>query len=265
MTLTRHIYALIFVLISGFVLGQTVLPKNELDDKYTPNASSMFNNLVKKAYDENAYVEIEFKNVARFCPTMLIREKVFFAYERTLYKGLVGVAGIGKAFGKDVLQNSYFAIFSNSDNNILNPNQGTIGTYLGSMPLLHAGIKIYFSGTAFEDAFFELNYRRERMDYLLPPIVNGNSVDGENDIQFKMNAFSIGFGFTSVGGEKSNIVHDFYINFGLKSFNYNQYDLVSVINPVNAKLENFYRKSDTYAKTRIVPSLNIGYAFGFGW
>ncbi len=268
MKLIRYTYALLLVIHCSFGSAQITLPKNELDDKYTPNASSMFNNLVKKAYDENSYIEIEFKNVAKFCPTLLTRQKVFFCYERALYKGLVGVGGIGKAFGKDIFQNAFIAsgLSRFSDGSSLEPKDAmATASYLGSSPLLHLGAKLYFSGTAFEEAFFEMNYRRERIDYLLPQLINGNIVDGENDIQFKMNAFSVGFGFTSVSGDKNNFVHEFFINFGLKSFKFTHYDFLNVQNPVTLKNELTYRKADDFLSVRILPSLNIGYALGFGW
>jgi hypothetical protein len=252
---------------SFFVEAQTSLPKNDLDDKYTPNASSMFNNLVKKAYDENSYVEIEFKNAVKFWPIMLAREKAFFTYERTVVKGLVGVAGIGKGFGQDVFQKVYFAIGDPENGSAMTINQAlNNSSYLGSTPLLHLGAKLYFTGTAFEDGFVEFNYRHERVDLLLPTIVNGTNIDGENDVRMKMNGFSVGLGFTSVSGEKSNFVNEFYINLGFKSFNFTQYDLVSVQNPISGKNELFFRKaSDTYSNARILPSFNVGYALGFGW
>jgi hypothetical protein len=260
----------IFLFVFSLSVGkaQTDLPKNELDTKYTPNASSMFNNLVKKSYDENSYTEIEFKDMVNYSPTMLVREKIFFVYERDVYKGIALTAGLGKAFGKDFVQNAWHTLnISNfSDITVLSPQQALSNcSYLGSGPLMQLGSKIYFSGTTFDEAFFEFNYRYEKINYLLNTPIDNRRIDGENDLSFKMSGFSFGFGYTTVTGEKSNLVHEFYINFGLKTFKFTHYDLLSVKNPVTDKSELIYRKADDFLSTRILPSMNIGYAFGFGW
>ena len=59
------------------LFSQTVIPPNELDAKYTPNASSMFNNLVKKQ-GEYFKDEVEIKTIIKFYPTTLIRQKIHF-------------------------------------------------------------------------------------------------------------------------------------------------------------------------------------------
>ena len=250
--------------------AQNELPKNDLDSKYTPNPSSIFNNLVKKSYDENSYTEIEFKQLVKFCPTMLARQKVCFFYEREIVKGFVGTAGIGKAFGRDVFQNGFFTLNLSSFSNplLLSPQDALSNcSYLNSWPLLFVGGKIYFSGTSFDEVFFEFNYKNERMNYVLSPTIQSARIDGEDDITFKMNAYSIGFGFTVVGGNKSNVVHELFFNVGLKTFKFTEYDLLSIPNPVSISPKNdlVYRKTDSFAKTRIIPTLNIGYSFGFGW
>lgn len=269
MTRIQKISLLLFLSFISVCTGQTELPKNELDNKYTPNASSMFNNLVKKSYDQNSYTEVEFKNAVKYFPIALARQKVFFTYERALYKGLVVSGGLGKAFGRDVFQNAFLTSSLSGFNEItyMSPDDAlTNATYLNSRPFIQLGGKIYFSGNAYEEMFMEINYRRERINYLLSPMIGSNRIEGENDLAFKMNAFSLGFGYTGVSGEKNNIVHEIYFNFGFKTFKFTQYDLVGIQNPVTLKNELIYRKvADSFISARIVPTINIGYCFGFGW
>lgn len=263
-------FQLIFILIFCYTAlsSQTQLPPNELDNKYTPNGSSIFNNAVKKSYDKNSYDEIEFIQVVKYCPTMLARQKVCFLYERSFAKGFVATGGLGKAFGRDIFQDGFFVLglsrFSN--NSVLSPEDAlSNSTYLSSRPLVQLGAKYYFNNVSFEEAYFEINYRRERMTYLLEPTINSIRVDGENDVVFKMNGFSMGFGITILGGTKNNIVNELFLNFGIKTIRFTQYDALSVLNPISNRNDLIYRRTNEYLNTRIVPTINVGYSIGFGW
>jgi hypothetical protein len=254
------------ILITGIVFCSLLsMGQNEdYDKKYTPNESSIFNNLLKK--NENRYSsEIEIKNSIKFYPTMAIREKIFFSYEVDLGRGFCLGAGLGKAFGKDYLESSLFFDWSSFDK--MGLTAGTLisnASYTSSQPLLALGVKIYYSGKTFDGGYVEFLYRHERMSYMLDPEVDGYRVDGPNDLIFKMNAAYFGFGFTGTSGEKNNFTHDFYIQLGIKNFKYTEYETMTVaIGPYNS--ENICRQAGTLGSARILPAINIGYAFGFGF
>lgn len=268
----RHnsfILALALCLNAFFMQAQQpeTAPKNELDNKYTPNASSIFNTM-KKSGDgiSPSNVDITFKQGIKFYPFTLFRQKVYMSYEREIVKGFAVDLGVGKSFGNDLLQNVFLTSLSSFDvNNVLTP-ENALGnsTYNGSWPLLSGGVKIYFTGNTFEEAFMEVNYRYEKTNYLLNTTIDGNRIDGENDLVFNMQAFNVGFGYTGVSGSKNNFIHQFYLNFGAKLFNYTRYDQQSVKKFNGSGNEVIYVKSAETLSVRIIPAVNIGYCFGFG-
>jgi len=66
-----------------------------------------------------------------------------------------------------------------------------------------------------------------------------------------------------VSGEKSNFTHDFFISFGIKAFKYTEYDVVT---PAGLNANPVYQKSTSgTVSAKVLPALNMGYAFGFGF
>jgi hypothetical protein len=237
----------------------------ELDKKYTPGQNSIFNELHKKNTAPSSS-NAEIKNTIKFCPTLVFRQKVVFFYEREIAKGFSFHTGIGKAFGADVFEQFYFNAFSGqAAPNTLYPGLiFTNSNYSGSSVFFSAGIKVYFSGTTFDGGYIDLHYRHERMDYLLKPLVDGNRVDGANDVSFNMNSFTCGFGYALLGGKNNNITHDLFMNFGIKFFKYTQFDQLQIPS-VYGNTEDIYRRSNLELTARILPSFSIGYMLGFGF
>ena len=250
--------------------GQAVIIDNEMDKKYTPNQSSLFNNLIKKSNDNSSSstTEITFSNTIRFTPTMLFRQKVFVTYDRKLYDGLALSLGIGKSFGIDYFQNLNIDIQDfNTTNNALNASEivnQLNSTLDGGSPLLHASLKVYFRGTAFSESYMEFGYRYERLDYTLNPTVNSIKVEGRATASFKMSALSFGYGYSWAGGSSGKITHDFYINTGIKFFNYTSFDKFH-IGTGSQHSDYVYRAGVVDLSFKIIPSINMGYAFGFGF
>ena len=264
-----YLLAVVFLLNALLVKSQQPeAPKNELDAKYTPNASSIFNTM-KKSGDgiSPSNVDISFKQAVKFYPFTFFRQKVYLSYERELFKGLSLDLGVGKAFGTDFLQNTFLTSFSSfKESNVLDPTSVfDNSSYTGSWPLLSAGAKVYFSGTTFEEAFMEFNYRYERTNYLLNNTIGSSRIDGENDMVFNMQNFNVGFGYTGISGAKNNLVHQFYFNFGAKLFNFTRYDIQSVKKFNGSGNEIIYVKSSEMVSVRIIPAINIGYCLGFGF
>lgn len=261
----RHIFFVAAVLCCRTGLysqDKQVVTDNEQDKKYTPNASSIFNNLNKAKESGSSSTTI--KNLVKFCPTMILRQKVMFYYERQLMDNFTINFGVGKAFGDDFLQRSFFVSKELSDdgNKLSSYVLLSNSKFDKSTPYLYGGARIYFSSTTFDEGFIEVAYRNENLEYLLNTEVNGYRVDGSNRAKFKMNAFSFGYGFIEMVGPKNNFCHELYINFGIKYFRYTQFDKVptSVVNS-----QYVYQKTNLEQKVRVLPAINVGYCFGFGF
>lgn len=254
-------------LLAGFFVVHSQAPENgnELDRQYAPNPSSIFNNTQKKSY-ESYDNSTSIKNVIKFSPTLLLRQRAALFYEREMFRGVSANIGIGKPFGNDIFQNAFFSLGSvfNYSSSLSPGDVVGNGTYWGSYPSLSLGLKVYFLGETFDETYMEFNYRWERVDYLLDASVGGTRVDGENDVAFKMNGFNMGFGYTGLTGSNKNFTHEIYCNFGFKLFKYTTFDRVNV-KSVTGGTETVYRKTGDESSGRILPSLNMGYIFGFGF
>ncbi|MBA2610597.1 MAG: hypothetical protein H0U95_01410 [Bacteroidetes bacterium] len=252
---------LIFNTLFSFGQGIITDKDNEFDKKYTPAQNSLFNELNPKNKTSNSYTSVEIKNSIKFCPTQIFRQKVTFFYEVQINRGLSFNFGLGKAFGVDVFEQFFFDGLSDQyEPNVLLPGDLLMNSrYNGSSPIVSTGMRIYYSGKAFDGGFVDLNYRYSRMDYILKPEVSGRRIEGSQSMSFKMNSFSFGFGHTFVTGHKNNITHEIFMNLGIKLFKYPKYD------QVESMYETYYRRSSAELNGRILPSFNMGYVFGFGF
>jgi hypothetical protein len=257
MTVTVRFRLLACSVILPLLAGAQV-KDHEMDRRYTPNANSIFNNLLRKP---NEKVAADFKNSIKICPTMLIRQKAILFYERTLNDPITLHIGIGKAFGEDFFQDVGLSLGSFDDNDVLDPSVMVLNSdYYDSGVLLSAGARIYFNETAFEEGYIDFFYRRESMSYRMASKQNGIRVEGSTIAEFRMSAFYFGFGYGWVGGSNSNFTHDIYFNFGLKQFSVPKY-----VKNQSANGEQYYRRSSETISVRLLPALNVGYIFGIGF
>ena len=271
--LFSNTYLLPLLLFCMFLnLRSQTVTDNELDKKYTPNSTSIFNKFTKKSNGtySSSSPEVTFSNCIKFNPLLFLRQKIGIFYERKITGGLSVVGGIGKAFGPDAIQNFAYEINVsglNSPPGNLSPSQ-IIGfsNYFSSGVLLSGSIKIYFSGNAFEESCVEFNYRRETMNYLLDPLKSKPYIiDGENLAKFKMSQFSFGYCFSGVTGKNNNIINEFYFNFGMKLFTFTEFETYRNTLAGSTTTESFIRTSGLNGSFKLVPSLNVGYSFGFGF
>ncbi len=267
MKILTSLITTVFTLWTIVCFSQNNENANELDKKYTPNAASIFNNSTKSGQEVFAGNETDIKNVFKFSPTFLLRQRVALIYEREVKKGITLNVAAGKPFGSDAFQRSFFSIGSSVTEfgTIMTPYDAMKQSiYWGSLPLMMAGCKFYFSGNTFDELYLSINYHWERLYYLLDEEVNGRRIEGENDVTFKMHAFNLGFGYTGLAGNKNNFTHEFFINFGAKLFKYTAFEETSV-KSVNGFPEIVYKKNGDDQSARIMPSFNIGYMLGFGF
>lgn len=238
--------------------GQGV--NNDLDQKYTPNTNSVFNTAFTKGSGSSG---VDIRNSLKFCPTFVIRQKLVFFYERSLGKGLALHFGAGKAFGTDIVQNAGFLLTTFEAPRTLSPNDIiTYSDYTSSSMMISVGPKLYFSGDNFDGSYIELYYRRERMNYTLKDRVHGFPIEGGYEAVFKMNAFGFGYGFHSVTGAHDNITHDFFMQFGMKLFQFSEFTEETSSSSISS---TYYSKSNLLVPVRMVPAINVGYSFGFGF
>jgi hypothetical protein len=245
-------------------------PNIKFDKKYTPNQNSIFNLSGKKnksnSSGDYSREDITVKQIIKFCPTALFRSKVLFYYDIAIAKGLVGSVGIGKAFGFDFFQKTFLEFnLSETSNegaslNALFDNS----TYLKSNLYLSGGLKFYVDGNSYDGDFIQFKYSREKLTLQMNSKINANYIEGDKECIFAMNAFSFGYGYTFMSGQKRNFSHEFFIGTGVKFFTYSNYILVKNANNPLAPNDSYVR-SPTNLKTRILPSLTMSYAFGFGF
>lgn len=265
-------FSLACFFISAYSFGQTVVPAkdNEFDKKYTPAQSSIFNNLNRKNKENpSGGSSIDIKNSIKFSPTMLLRQKIGFFYERQVAEGFSVEFGLGKAFGRDVIEIVGLEAFTLDEEDANSAGAGLIlnsGEYSGSSPLVHAGLRLYYSGESFDGGYINLFYRFERLSYTLPATMNDLRVEGSRQADFRMNSFNCGFGYSTVSGIKSNITHDFFISIGIRMYEYTKFEEAEV--PLFGSYyssERIYRATTSTNTVRLAPSINISYSLGFGF
>ncbi len=261
-------FILLTSLMGSFSYAQSSITESELDKKYTPNESSVFNNLrAKNNGPADRVTEVTFRNNIKFCPTILLRQKLFLNYEIKAYDGIAFALGFGKSFGNDYFQSLNIATqsFNSNSDLVLNPDEILLNsTFASSDFLLHGGVKIYYSGKAFDGGYMEFNYRREKIDYTLFPNINGIKIDGDNLAEFKMRAYTFGYGYSWISGNNGKVSQDFFINIGIKLFNYSKFERIET-NTGSLSSSYAYTASGETANFKIIPSVNIGYSFGFGF
>ena len=103
-----------------------------------------------------------------------------------------------------------------------------------------------------------MNYRlrEELMDY---------PVEGSMISNFTMTNFNFGFGVTSLSGVNDKMTHDFFILFGIKNFNFTRYDLIDNVSVSGNYDDRLYRHGSGALQAKILPSVQMGYTFGFGF
>ena len=133
--------------LQGLLTAQNTKGNNELDNKYSPSENSIFNSLHKKRNNSNSVAEaIDLENAVNFTPTMLLRRKIFFNYERKVGDDFVVSLGLGKALGGDFFQEGGDLSVIDEDPDIRNTFVAyqiySHSTYSGSSPLLFAGVNL---------------------------------------------------------------------------------------------------------------------------
>ncbi len=259
----RYLAFLLLFFSSRLLQSQTTDP--ELDKKYTPNENSPFNMTQINRDGGGSEKEVSFGNSLKYTPTMLIRQKLYFSYERRLFKPVTIILGVGKAFGGDFIQGTYLGslgLLGGAGNNVI--DLSTLynnSDYYDSSVLLSGGLRVYFSGTAFDGGFFEFFYRRETFEYHVQSKVGDYPLIGDNRLFYRMNGYSLGYGYQFIGGKKNKLVHEIAFNLGFKVVNYTEFDKITGSGSTPYKVI----RTDKELSVNLYPAINFSYSFGFGF
>lgn len=253
------------MLVSVSLRSQSIIQdsNNEQDKKYTPPVGSAFNDLGVRRPSDSEPVRV--RNVLKFVPTAMFRQKILFTYERDISKGFVAGFWLGKSFGRDFLQQLAIMTLGSSDSYDVIDGSTLIlqSKYTGSSPFVNVHLRGYFSGDVFDGSFVELGYSHERTDYLVEESVNGYLVSGDRKAEFKMNMLTLSFGATL---ESGNFCHEFFVNMGVKLFRHTQfqkyqYNTGTATYPIN---QEYYLKTNNLSEI-ITPAFSVGYSLGLGF
>jgi len=252
----------------GFSQNNPERRANELDERYEPNSSSTFN--LSKENKNSSFNKVDEApaNFIKFSPSFLFRRKVMFFYNRSLGDKFVIDAGLGKAFGSDLIQNAALSAFGTidfTDQTITADMFLDNEHYVSSTPFVSFGFRLYFEDGRFDGNYLLTNYRFEKQTYKIDEIVNGFPVqDPDKNVDLLMNAFTFGYGLSWLSGNKKNILSEFEVSFGLKFFKYTKYALVETINTWGT-VDYAYMKSQNQMISKMVPNINLSYYLGFGF
>jgi hypothetical protein len=242
---------------------------NELDNQFSPPPKSVFD-INPLHMSGNSNDGADRKNFIKLMPTMLARQRVVALFEREVFSNFSAYIGLGKAFGDDVFQKAFLQLFSSFgfDNKRLYPDEIlTNSKFNKSSPLLMLGVRTYFGETTFRDGFFDFNYRYEKVGYMLEEdfISRNNYISSDKIINFRMHAINLGYGYSTVLGDKNNFSSEFFFSVGMKYFMFDEIRIAERTLPGYIGTQTYTEKSGKFSIARIIPSINIGYCFGFGF
>lgn len=252
--------------ISYFSYSQ-VTPLNDLDKKYQPSENSIFNKSKRKSEISRTGL-IELNNCIKFSPTAILSRKILFLYERQIVDGFTFNLGVGKAFDADRVSRILFSEFTDRSGEMIMYPASVItnSEYDESSVLLQGGLRFYYSGQTYDEGYIEINFRQETMNYILNSKVDGYKVEGSRVVKMVMKMYNFGYGYTLVAGKNNNFIHDFFLNFGINYCKYTRFSLVESNTPFNnGYYDMVYRGTTSFPVVRLLPFINVGYAFGFGF
>ena len=281
----HSLFLVSFLFCGSLVFSQTQesvgLP-NDLDGKYTPDKTSLFNSSTD-AYNTGSRNsdEVRIKNVISFDISNLVRSSATVYYERALHKILSVQVGIGSLFAKDQVQQTFIpvglAVFSeqNGNNTYTNSSATSLtdilknSSYRSPGIFLAGGIKLYVSGTAPKGIYFQVGTTYAVSNLLFNSAnftgYNGITVQGSPNISVRNLNFNFTWGYQFVFGVgKVKFVNTVYAGVGLKRITYTgvaEYNGVYNYSTGITSPSYYQIGSD---QSVIVPSMILGFSLGVG-
>jgi hypothetical protein len=272
------------ILIKAVFLSAQVQPvtpgsPNDLDNKFTPAKSTVFN--ASDSYSSGSGSGGEsFKNVIKNNISLWPRGIAAFGYERFLTDEISMEGWLGVAYKKDQI----FTAFGSAADESFGDSQSDIrlepiyncGKQTGSSLYYGASVKFHYSGwwyfTDVDFAFLELGVRsysnklniasfssNSNYNYYNAPIVGSAAVKVQH-INYILN---YGIRLTTEGKIKTS--HEFYVGAGIRSSTYDSFTRTE--NQNNYPYPNSpdtYSKNGTQARETFFMFL-VGYELGFGF
>jgi hypothetical protein len=237
-----------------------------LDEKYTPNDNSIFNVFARPG-SRSSYLNTSYQNYITFCPTLMARQKIVFAFEHCLNNRIRINAGIGRSFGTDLIRRaglnyteSYSLSFSD---NLSEADIMQYGSFSKGGFILAGGIKfIIKSPDENTSIYLSLNYRHDRLNYVLPATISIYDVIGDNSAKINLNVLSGGMGYILTNTVQKRFTHEIFVlaNCTVSSFTNFQLQTGSLQN------KNTYKMNDQNPLiTKPSFGVSFGYALGFGF
>lgn len=225
----RILFSIAMLLISSTVMAQKkdtpVEPSNELDQKYSPPASSIFNDQT----DGSARSMGEVKSLLGFEMCLLTRGVFALSGERIIDKSPVSIhVGLGYVFNKDFLQTAmtspdYFEAYSSASGteytlgNILkNADFSPSHRFFGEL-----GMRYYFNYSGDLDGnYLEFGARWHNYETLLKSVSSTSGqipyvVPARITTNIKTTTYAVRYGIQAYGSSK-RYYSNFYIGLGIR-------------------------------------------------
>jgi hypothetical protein len=290
-----HLLLFLLLLITTENFAQTdSLKKSKLDDQYEPNGNSVFNSNTIRGSKSGGRVSVPLKSAVKVTPFQLIRGNLLAEGELAIGSSYSFLFGAGYQFMPDLMLENFNASgpfgydlafgFKNPDylnlDELLKGAEFLSGgaviklgmrTYVSSFPKVflsrYYGQNFSVDGRAINDWYQNLSVTYNAMSYQLDTtqLFNGAKIEGASVIQVKSFFLMGGFGFCYARSGHVKTIHDFYFNFGLRYVRFTGFERVQYSLPLQLPPQYAYKSSGEQRNKILVPSIHVGYAFGFGF
>ena len=295
----------LFFLLCNFMFAQLKPgPPNELDNKYSPGQSSIFNgsdaNISNNNSNNTPPGAIEIKNLVK-CNLALIPRNIFaLSYERFFTDQISVEGSLGIAYNKDIIFGIMGTVldFTTVNNNSTklpltkmynDGKKSSSGLYTGAAVKFHfsggGGCSSgygYYSGWNWgndADTYLELGFRYygNHLGFTDPDGAMANAQSGNGSSAALYNGLTVdvrqvnyyinyGYRFTTTGNIKTS--HELYVGVGLRNTYYDevlqQQITTQAVFPQQGYTFNEWYKTGVKLSASS-PMFVMGYILGFGW
>lgn len=293
----KRLNLLLFLLVVATIenFAQTdSLQKSKLDEQYEPAGNSVFNSKNIRGGRSGGRLSLPLAGAVKVTPFQLVRGNLLTEGEIAIGNSYSFLFGAGYQFMPDLMLENFSASgpfgydlafgFKNPD--YLNLDELLKGAeFLKGGAVIKLGMRIYVSsfskvffsryygqnftvdGRAINDWYQNLSITYNSMSYQLDTTqsFSGAKIEGANTIQVKSFFLMGGFGFSYARSGHVKTVHDLYFNFGLRYVRFTGFDRIQTTHPLQVPPQYAYKLSGELRNKILLPSIHVGYAFGFGF
>lgn len=259
-------FKLVIVLLLAFSkvsFGQ--ISGEELDEKYTPPAGSIFDDEFNEEADGSNSVMLDTKHDISFQAMHLLRGKINVEYRRNFSDMFSMAIGGGHNFAKDYL----LPIFFEAENIISIDDDYSLyyvlnnGTYKSGFNI-NPNIRLTQQDWYYENVFFQIDYRYDYNGYEM----NSDVDDSKLKTYFSSHALNLIYGIKGVFeiNKKYSFVNQVYAGFGGRFYRTPRIQRVSVdsLAPYGSYDVYQFITDKSNRSVAISASILIGYSLGLG-